>query len=256
MNKTTSVLIFLALVFCVTLASCPFNARFNVTWDPVSLRWAINDDVQPMLEVVGSKVNIFNITDSAGGDFFISSTRFCNETHNALGRKNNVTNNACTPPCTIAFNLTAGHYFYCSSRFSDTSGYIHVVDCDSLNIYRCNSVIGCSKSESDKKCHSCSDASSEDSCNELSACKWCPGDEICLHKDSNACRAQIELDRFMPSWVWFVIAVCALIVLIAVFLTLFLSERSFHERWSALSKMDKDFAEVGKGANDGLSATD
>jgi len=79
---------------------------------------------------------------------------------------------------------------------------------------------------------------------------------VCLHKNSNACRAQRELERSVASWVWLLIALIALVLLLAVFLTLFLAERGFKKRWSAMSKMDKDFAEVGKGANDGLSATD
>lgn len=256
MNKIVSVLIALAFVVCAGLASCPFSVRYNVNWDTSVYGWRINDDVQPLIEVVGGQVSIFNVSNGGGGEFFLSSGMDCEDTVFALGRKDNVTNNGCTPPCTVAFNLTTGHYFYCSSSFRDINGYLHVVECSNVNQYHCDSVIGCGWSSSSKKCRACHEISSEDSCKGYSGCKWCPGDEVCLHKNSNACRAQRELERSVASWVWLLIALIALVLLLAVFLTLFLAERGFKKRWSAMSKMDKDFAEVGKGANDGLSATD
>jgi len=256
MNKIVSVLLPLALVFCAALASCPFSVRYDVSWDPSVYSWVVNGEVQPMLEVVGGQVNLFNISSGGGGDFFISTSSKCNETNYALGRKDNVTNNACTPPCTVAFNLTSGHYFYCSSVFRDISGYMQVLECNSLSSFRCGLVTGCGWSKSDRKCKACHEITSEDSCGDYSGCEWCPGDEVCLDKESNACRDMIELDRPMPSWVWLFLALFILVVLIIVFAILFLAERGFKQRWSAMSKMDKDFAEVGKGANDGLSATD
>jgi len=122
--------------------------------------------------------------------------------------------------------------------------------------YRCGKIIGCGYDEDEQKCQACIDAKNRGDCEKLENCTWCKADEVCLHEKSGACRAQIERDSGVASWVWLLITLCALLVLIAVLLTLFISERNFRQRWAAIAKADKDFAEVGKGANDGLMATD
>jgi len=217
------------------------------------LSWSVDDSVLPDLTVAGNKIALFNITDGPG-EFFLS-TKSCNYGFEyAISRKDGVTNNACTPPCTLAMSLSTGYYFYCSSIPDSSSGVIHVLECDKLANYRCGKVTGCGWSTSDSKCKACIDAKNRDDCEALENCTWCEGDSVCLHEKSNACRGIVEKDRAVPSWVWLLITLCALVVLVAVMVTLFLSERGFRKRWAAISKTDKDFAEVGKGANDGLYA--
>jgi len=255
MIKIVTVLLSLAFLFGVGLASCPFDARFDVHWDTSVSRWIVNDELMPDIEVIGNKLILFNVTESGGNSFFISFRHGCNDTKTVLSRKNNVTNNACTPPCSVSFKLPTEQYSYCSPIFRGyTAGYLQVIDCEGLSETHCATVIGCGWH--DKKCQPCTDASSEKDCEKLDHCSWCPGDEVCLHEKSNACRDQIERDRPVPGWVWLLITLVALFLLIVIFLILFLTERRFQSRWAAMSKMDKDFAEVGRGANDGLSATD
>ena len=102
----------------------------------------------------------------------------------------------------------------------------------------------------------CISETTEDGCKKLNGCEWCDTDEVCLDKESGACRKPIARERAVESWVWLLITVCALLVLIAVVLTLFISEITFKKRWATLAKTDKDFAVVGRGNNDGLFATD
>jgi len=255
MNKCFLVLLCLTVLYSVGSALCPFSARYNVSWDTRALAWTVDKVLVPELSVAGCRIGLFNVT-SGGGDFFISS-RPCSEgTKYALSRKEGVTNNACTPPCTTAFNLTSGYYFYCSSVYkSSSAGVLNVLECNNLPNYRCIKVVGCGWG-SDNKCKTCIDAKTKSDCNKISNCTWCVSDGVCLHEKSGACRSQIAKNSTVASWIWLLITLIALFVLIAVMLTLFLSERQFKKRWAAVCKTDKDFAEVGKGANDGLVASD
>jgi len=253
MYKTFSVL---ALVVCVTVAAHPFSAYHNISWDSDALAWRVDDEVLGEINVAGGQIALFNIT-AGGGDFFISSRSCALGNNYALSRKDGVTNNACTPPCVVAMNLTTGSYFYCSSLYPNTAtGLLFVLNCDECSKRTCDGVVGCGYNSEAKKCVSCISAKTEGDCEKISACEWCKTEDMCLHRDSGACRAPIARERAVASWVWLLITLCALLVLIAVVLTLFLSEASFKKRWATLSKTDKDFAEVGRGNNDGLLATD
>jgi len=249
---------FIAVVclFYTVCAECPFSTRINVTWDTTALGWALDGELVPEVTVAAGKIGLFNVTSGVGG-FYISSKDCSFDTQYALSRSEGVTNNACFPPCTVAFNLTTGYYYLCSTSLRDsTSSVLHVLDCPKMAKYRCGKVVGCGMNTDDNKCEACIEAKNRGDCEKLENCTWCKADEVCLHEKSGACRAQIERDSGVASWVWLLITLCALLVLIAVLLTLFISERNFRQRWAAIAKADKDFAEVGKGANDGLMATD
>ena len=100
-------------------------------------------------------------------------------------------------------------------------------------------------------------ATTANDCKKLSSvCAWCDHDKVCLHVNSTACRAPVPRNRAVASWVWLLITICALVVVCAVILTLFLTEASFKSRWTAMSTTDSDFAVVGRGNKDGLFATD
>ena len=120
-----SAFITIVSLICVAHAYCPFSANFNVSWDTTALGWIVNGEFMPEVTVAGGEIGIFNVSSSAGK--FYLATRSC-DTRYALSRKEGVTNNACTPPCTVAFNLTSNYYYMCSSAFSDsTSGVLHVL---------------------------------------------------------------------------------------------------------------------------------
>jgi len=256
MKKAVSVCLSLVFLFSVALATCPFSARFDVSWDSIGMGWNVNETLFPMLRVAGSRTGLFNIT-SGTSSFYISSKDCSFGPDFALTRADGVTNNVCTPPCTVAYNLNVGYYFYCSSLASvKNSGTLHVLQCQNAPNFRCSQVIGCGWDEDQGKCGVCFDQKSSSDCKKLTGCSWCSTDDVCLDEDSGACREPINGERAVASWVWLLITVCALVVLVAVMLTLFLMERGFQKRWATIAKTDKDFAEVGKGANDGLFATD
>jgi len=245
----------LLLIVSVAFGAHVFSAYHNVTWDSTELAWRVNGATLGEINVAAGQIALFNIT-AGGGDFFISNRDCSLGTNYALSRKDGVTNNACTPPCVVAMNLTTGSYFYCSSLYPDTAmGLLFVLGCDQCSKRTCTNVVGCGLN-SENKCSECIAAKTTEDCEKLSACEWCDTDEMCLHKDSAACRSVIARERAVPSWVWFLITICALLVLLAVFCTLFFSEASFKKRWALLARTDTDFAEVGRGNNDGLLATD
>jgi len=250
MYKVASLFI---LLVCVACATHEFSNINSVSWDGDGLAWRVNDDLLGEVNVAANQIVLFNVT-GGGGDFFISDRACSLGSNYALSRRDGVTNNACTPPCVVAMNLTTGSYFYCSSLYPHTaSGLIFVLSCDECSKRVCKSVVGCGLN-SENKCSACLSAKTKEDCGKLASCEWCNTDEICLHQDSGACRAPIPRQRSVVSWVWLLITVCALVVLIAVILTLFVSEASFKRRWASIAKTDKDFAEVGRGNNDGLLA--
>jgi len=257
MNKATSLSLSIVLLFSVAMATSPFYARFNVTWDSIGLQWLINNkSVGDELSVASGEIGLFNVT-SGTSDFFISSVDCSSGTTNALSRKDGVTNNACTPPCTVAYKLQPGYYSYCSTlKAVTTSGTLHALECKKLQAFRCAKVIGCGWNNDTSKCGSCFEATKRKDCEKMSNCTWCDNEGVCLHEKSGACRALVVRERAVASWVWLLITLIAIFVLFAVFATLFLAELGFKKRWAEMSKADKDFAEVGKGANDGLFATD
>jgi len=242
MNKVALVLVSLASVFCMSLASCPFSAGFDVSWD--GYRWIVNKESQPSINVIAGEVNIFNIS-TGSSEFFITSHFNCSDIKSILGRKDNVTNNACTPPCTVAMKLVAGQYYYCSNSPNSVPGSISVLECDKLTRPFCGKVIGCGLADN-SECKACSSADSKKSCEKISDCEWCDGDKICLHKNSGVCRARIERDRSVASWVWLLITLCGLLVLVAIFATLFITERNFKARWAAMSKADSDLLRLAR----------
>jgi len=252
MYKAVSLLMLIVGVVCATHE---FNSLNNVTWDSDALAWVMNGELLGEVTVAGDQISLFNIS-SGGGDFFISTSDCSLGSVFALSRKDGVTNNACTPPCVLALKLNTGSYYYCSTLPHTESGQLYVLGCANCSKRTCKSVVGCGLNTETNKCSDCLSAKTKDDCEKLSACEWCNTDEVCLHQDSGSCRAPIPRERAVASWVWLLITVCALFVLIAVVLTLFISEASFKKRWATLAKTDKDFAEVGKGTNDGLFATD
>jgi len=253
MSKTVFVLLLLAFLLSVTKAGCPFSTRINVTWDTYNSGWVLNGVYSPDIYVAGGELTLFNIT-SGSGVFFLSTKPCDKKIQYALTREDGVTNNACIPPCTITANFSRGLFYYCSSLLPK-SATIETTICEGTSRIFCPRYTGCGQN-GDNECKSCFAAKSRGECSKISGCSWCPGDGVCLHENSGACRGQIEIERSVASWVWLLITLCAFFVLIAVIITLFISEHSFQSRWAAIAKTDKDFAEVGKGANDGLMATD
>jgi len=256
MYKTTCVLALIGFLMGAAAATHPFSSYHEVSWDSASLAWRVDDVLLGEINAAAHSIVLLNIT-SGGGEFFISERHCALGSQYALSRKNGVTNNACTPPCTMAMNLSAMPYFYCSSRYPEnTAGIVIVSECGDCSSRICGNVVGCGWSSDDKKCVECTNAKTRGDCSKISACSWCETDEVCLHENSGVCRPAIARVRAVASWVWLLITVCALVVLIAVVITLFLNEASFKKRWATLAKTDKEFAEIGRGNNDGLLATD
>jgi len=253
MSKVVLSVVFLGLLVCCSVTAHEFSSYFAVTWDSTALGWRLND-AQGDVSVAANTIALFNITESAG-TFFLSSKACSLGINHAYSRADNVTNNACTPPCVIAAKLSSGTHFFCSSLYPD-NGFVYAYDCAGLSKRMCSSYVGCGYSSETSKCTECIGAKTSKDCDKISGCAWCKNEEMCLHENSTACRAPIPRERAVASWVWLLITVCALVVLIAVVLTLFLSEASFKSRWAAMAKVDTEFAEVGRGTKDGLSATD
>lgn len=257
MYKTVCFVAFMGVLLSVVVAKHPFSSYHNVTWNSTSNSWNMDGISLGEISAAGGKIVLINVTTPGGGDFYISSTHCGSGARYALTRKEGVTNNYCKTPCVLAMNLTTGSYFYCSSLYPmSAAGFVFVMNCDECSRRTCSDVIGCGWSSSTSKCTDCISAKTKSECSTISSCSWCDVDGVCLHEKSGACRQAIPRVRVTASWVWLVITLCALLILIAVFITLFLTEANFKKRWASLSKVDKEFAEIGRGNNDGLGATD
>jgi len=249
----------MAFLMSAALAFHEFAAVYTVIWDDINMKYTTtNKDLQGKIKFVSERVVLFNVT--AGSGAFYITHDFCSDgPKTALTRASlygGVTNNVCNPPCVVAANLSNGIYSFCSSVYGGDSGRVVVQGCTESSSRTCGQYIGCGLSSETGDCIDCLSAKSSKECGKIKYCAWCSHDEMCVHENSTSCRAPVPRNRPVASWVWLLITVCALVVLIAVVITMFLAEASFKSRWAAMAKTDTDFAELGRGNKDGLSATD
>lgn len=167
---------------------------YAVTWNTATSQWALDGVAAPVLTLVPALTYEFAVAgETAGATFWLSFSDNVNDTASALKPEDGVTNNLCTPPCTITYVPPMDDlnqiFYYLSSVVDNAGNEVHIKACTDLaDQAACGKAAGCGWTTT---CISCSSLTTSATCQGASACSWCVDPEACVAETDTTCASFI-----------------------------------------------------------------